>query len=168
MVPVLSNKTALIAWVPSKYSPPLNRIPFSAPRPEPTIIDVGVASPNAQGQAMTNTAIDASNACDQTPGSTMKNHAAKVTNAMTTTMGTKTLDILSAIRWIGAFDPWASSTIFTIPASAVSFPTFSATIVIVPFLFTVAPITGSSIALPTGIGSPVNIDSSIDVVPSIT
>ena len=68
IVPVLSKRTALIACVPSKYSPPLNKMPLSAPRPEPTIIDVGVASPNAHGQAMTRTAIDASKADAQTLG----------------------------------------------------------------------------------------------------
>ena len=43
-------------------SPPLNKIPFSAARPVPTIIDVGVAKPSAQGHAMTSTDIAASNA----------------------------------------------------------------------------------------------------------
>ncbi len=32
------------------------RMPFSAPLPVPTMIDVGVASPRAQGQAMISTA----------------------------------------------------------------------------------------------------------------
>tara|TARA_B000000609_G_scaffold129023_1_gene103232 strand:- start:397 stop:522 length:126 start_codon:yes stop_codon:yes gene_type:complete len=39
-------------------SPPLNKIPFFAALPDATVITVGVAKPSAQGQAMTNTAID--------------------------------------------------------------------------------------------------------------
>jgi hypothetical protein len=35
----------------------LNKTPFLAPFPDPTIIATGVASPNAQGQEITNTAI---------------------------------------------------------------------------------------------------------------
>lgn len=35
----------------------LNRIPFMAPMPVPTITAIGVASPSASGQAMTNTVI---------------------------------------------------------------------------------------------------------------
>ncbi len=42
---------------PLKASPPLIRIPFSAPFPVPTIIAAGVASPTAQGQDITRTVI---------------------------------------------------------------------------------------------------------------
>jgi NAD(P)-dependent dehydrogenase (short-subunit alcohol dehydrogenase family) len=45
MVPVLSSKIALTLCVSSRYSPPLNKTPFFAPFPVPTIIDVGVARP---------------------------------------------------------------------------------------------------------------------------
>ena len=40
----------------------LNNIPLDAPRPEPTIIAVGVAKPNAHGHEITNTEIAADNA----------------------------------------------------------------------------------------------------------
>ena len=46
-------------------------------------------------------------------------------------------------------------------------PTFVAVIVIVPFLFIVEPITVSSTFFSTGIDSPVNIDSSMAVIPLI-
>ena len=39
-------------------SPPLNKTPFFAALPDATVITVGVAKPNAQGQAITKTAID--------------------------------------------------------------------------------------------------------------
>src|SRR5690625_6583935 len=73
----------------SKCSPPLNKIPVSAPRPVPTIIDVGVASPRAQGQAITKTAIAAVRAGSILPGDTKLIHMIKVTMAIPTTIGTK-------------------------------------------------------------------------------
>mmetsp|Transcript_4388 Transcript_4388/g.14184 ORF Transcript_4388/g.14184 Transcript_4388/m.14184 type:complete len:350 (-) Transcript_4388:1009-2058(-) len=55
MVPVLSNTTALTWCARSMASPPLMRMPLSAPTPVPTMTAVGVARPSAQGQAMTRT-----------------------------------------------------------------------------------------------------------------
>ena len=52
IVPVLSNITVSTLCASSKASPPFISIPFSAPFPVPTIIAVGVASPNAHGQAI--------------------------------------------------------------------------------------------------------------------
>ena len=54
-MPVLSNITAFIFPETSKASAFLKSIPSSAPFPVPTIIAVGVASPKAQGQAITST-----------------------------------------------------------------------------------------------------------------
>ena len=54
-VPVLSRtmtRTSRIVWM---AAPLRMRMPFSAPMPLPTIKAVGVASPSAQGQAMTST-----------------------------------------------------------------------------------------------------------------
>ncbi len=56
-VPVLSTISTSILFKPSKASAFLIRIPFCAPFPTPTITDIGVARPNAQGQAIINTAI---------------------------------------------------------------------------------------------------------------
>ena len=61
-VPVLSIIIALIWPAFSKNSALLMSTPCSAPRPDPTIMDVGVANPNAHGQAMTSTAVPCSNA----------------------------------------------------------------------------------------------------------
>ena len=58
MVPVLSNIMLFILCVVSNASPPLIKIPFSAPFPVPTIIAVGVASPSAHGHAITSTDIN--------------------------------------------------------------------------------------------------------------
>ena len=53
IVPVLSNITVSTLCASSKASPLFISIPFSAPLPVPTIIAVGVASPSAQGHAIT-------------------------------------------------------------------------------------------------------------------
>src|SRR2546430_13674612 len=50
-VPVLSKTIVLILPASSNWSPPLIRMPFSAPFPVPTSKAAGVAIPSAQGQA---------------------------------------------------------------------------------------------------------------------
>ena len=62
MVPVLSSTAASTTCVASSTSPPLITMPSWAPRPVPTMIAVGVASPSAHGQAMISTATAAVNA----------------------------------------------------------------------------------------------------------
>ena len=57
MVPVLSKTIVVKRWAFSKCSAPLIRMPLSAPLPVPTMMEVGVASPKAQGQAITMTAV---------------------------------------------------------------------------------------------------------------
>ncbi|CPN11455.1 Uncharacterised protein [Staphylococcus aureus] len=89
MVPVLSKTMVSIRCVRSTNSPPLNKIPFSAARPVPTIIEVGVASPNAHGQAMTRTEILATSAGSNVPGVTKVIHTINVNSAIPTTIGTK-------------------------------------------------------------------------------
>ena len=69
---------------------------------------------------------------------------------------------------IGALDPWAFSTSFIILDITVSFPTAVASIFRLPFLFILAPYTTSPAALSIGILSPVSIDSSTVLFPSIT
>ena len=56
-VPVLSKTKVVSRSSCSSTSPPRIRSPCSAPRLNPTNSAVGVASPKAQGQAMTRTAI---------------------------------------------------------------------------------------------------------------
>ncbi len=62
----------------------------------------------------------------------------------------------------------ASSTRRLIWASAESLPTRVARNVKLPVVFTVPPVTESPIRFPTGIGSPVSIDSSTADAPSVT
>ena len=57
-VPVLSKMTADSLAPLSSASPPLTRTPCEAATPVPTMTAVGVASPRAQGQATTSTAIE--------------------------------------------------------------------------------------------------------------
>ena len=153
-------------YVVSNASPPFIKTPFSAPFPVPTIIAVGVASPNAQGHAITNTDINIVN--ENIIDSPATSHATADIIAKPITIGTKYAEITSANFAIGAFDPWASSTNLTIWAKAVSFPTLVALYFINPVLFILAPITLLPISFSTGMLSPVSIDSSIDVLPSIT
>ena len=166
MVPVLSNTTALIEWSISSDSALFMRIPDDAPRPVPTMMAVGVASPSAQGHEMTSTemAIDSANS----KLSPARSHAAADTIAIAMTIGTKTPLTLSASFAIGAFEDVASSTSFMIRCSAVSSPTPSTRILMYPELSTVAPVTLSPSALSTGIDSPVIADSSTAPDPSIT
>ncbi|OQA09081.1 MAG: hypothetical protein BWY65_01248 [Firmicutes bacterium ADurb.Bin373] len=72
------------------------------------------------------------------------------------------------MRWIGAFDPWASSTTLMIRARAVSLPTLVASNLNVPSLLIVAPVTSSPAFLSAGKLSPVSMDSSTVEYPSLT
>ena len=54
-VPVLSITSVSTFSIRSKASALLTRTPARAPRPTPTMIDIGVASPSAHGQAMIST-----------------------------------------------------------------------------------------------------------------
>ena len=84
------------------------------------------------------------------------------------TAGTNQPETWSARRWIGARLRWASATICTMRASIVSLPTFSARITSAPVPLIVPPITGAPASFATGIDSPVTIDSSTELRPSIT
>ncbi|MNS80428.1 hypothetical protein D3C72_1141070 [compost metagenome] len=88
IVPVLSKIIEFILYAFSKLSPPLINIPFSAPLPVPTIIAVGVASPNAQGQAITRTEINilSENSNDSPP---IISHPKADNSAIIKTIGTK-------------------------------------------------------------------------------
>ena len=81
----------------SRYSALLMRTPCSAPKPEPTIIDVGVARPSAQGQAITSTAVALMRAT-LTESPTIKYHTRPVKTERPITAGTKYCATISAIR----------------------------------------------------------------------
>ncbi len=72
------------------------------------------------------------------------------------------------MRCIGAFERCACATICTICASTVCEPTRSERITSAPLVLSVAPISLSPARLVTGSGSPVSIDSSTALLPSIT
>ena len=57
MVPVLSKIMAVIFDAVCKASPLRIKTPASAALPTPTITDIGVARPSAQGQAIISTVV---------------------------------------------------------------------------------------------------------------
>ena len=139
-------------------------MPFCAPLPVPTIIAVGVASPKAQGQEITRTAIpiDSEKAKDLP----ISSHTITATTAMAITIGTNTPLTRSASLAIGALEELASSTKRIICDNVVSSPTFVAFIRKYPALLTVAPMTVSPTSFSTGMLSPVITASSTEVFPS--
>ena len=96
----------------SRAAAVLNKIPFLAPLPLPTIIATGVASPKAQGQLITRTEIPLAKANPTL--SPIKSQTTIVIIAIVITTGTNMPDTLSAILAIGAFVAEASLTIFII------------------------------------------------------
>jgi len=87
-VPVLSKPMACKLEIASNDAADLKRRPRFRPTPLPTMIAVGVASPNAQGQAMTKTAIAAVRAKTKVL-SRAKYQIEKVIRDRVTTAGTK-------------------------------------------------------------------------------
>ena len=95
-VPVLSSTATSTRRVCSRTLPPLMMMPNCAPRPVPTMIAVGVASPSAQGQAIMRTATAAENvSCTEFPVTV---HPMMVAIAIANTIGTKTPATRSARR----------------------------------------------------------------------
>ena len=164
IVPVLSNATTVIFPVCSIAADVLNKIPFFAALPFPTIIATGVAKPSAHGQLITNTEIPRARAKPKSP--LTKSQIIVVTAAIAITMGTNTPDTVSAIFAIGALVAAASLTIWIIFESVVSSPTCVARHFKKPLVFTVADVTPSPCALSTGMLSPVIDDSSTALSPS--
>jgi len=134
----------------------------------PTIRAVGVASPSAQGQAITRTETAASSAMGKCELPPMSSQRTKVSTEMTITTGTKIELILSAIFWTGALLPCASRTIRTICARTVPLPTCEASMVRDPRWLIVPARTLSPDFFSTGRGSPLIILSSTYESPSFT
>ena len=132
------------------------------------MIDIGVASPRAHGQAMIRTETAAIRPWARRGSGPQIAHAVNADRAMAMTIGTNHPETLSAMRWIGARDRCASATIWTIRASMVSRPTFSARMMSAPVWFNVPPVTAWPAVRVTGMDSPVTMDSSIDERPSST
>jgi len=174
IVPVLSNTTTSTDPACSRLSLDLIKMPIWAPLPVPTITAVGVASPIAQGHAITNTETEfiialASKVTSEFGGRGIRKYQIKkVITAIPITIGTKIAEILSARFWIGALLACASSTSFMIWDRAVSLPIFVASNFIKPDLFRVAPNTLSPGFFSTGRDSPVSMLSSMLEWPSTT
>src|SRR3954452_3558630 len=105
------------------------------------MIDIGVANPRAQGQAMISTATALSSPNPIAGGGPNADHATNATAATSTTAGTNQPDTVSASFWIGARERCASATMRTICASNVSLPTRSARMTKLPVVLTVPPVT---------------------------
>ncbi len=88
-VPVLSSTTAFTEPSRSSASALRNSTPFSAPLPVPTMIEVGVARPSAQGQAMIRTATVLSRARLKAGSGPKANQTTNVNAASPRTIGTK-------------------------------------------------------------------------------
>jgi len=80
----------------------LNRMPRLAPRPVPTMMAVGVASPSASGQVMTTTVMANSTAVfSEAPESS---HTTRVAVPPTRATSTSQKAARSASCWLGAFE----------------------------------------------------------------
>src|ERR1700723_3128102 len=88
-VPVLSMTSVSTFSRISSASAFLIRTPAVAPRPTPTMIDMGVAKPNAQGQAMIRTATALTSAYARRGDGPTEAQTTNVTIADAITPGTK-------------------------------------------------------------------------------
>src|SRR4030095_4382974 len=88
-VPVLSTTSVSTFSMRSSASAFLINTPLCAPRPTPTMIDIGVASPSAHGTAMINTATAAISPKLIAGGGPQIDHAMNAANATAITAGTK-------------------------------------------------------------------------------
>ena len=95
-VPVLSSTKAVTLRICSSAAASLMRMFCSAALPMPTIKAVGVASPIAQGQAMTSTATAEMIACCKPPPQSIQTK--KVSNDNAATTGTKIMAKRSTTR----------------------------------------------------------------------
>ena len=79
----------------------LNSTPTVAPLPVATMIDIGVASPSAHGQAMISTATALTSAWANVGSGPNRAQTTNVTTETAMTVGTKYPDTMSASFWIG-------------------------------------------------------------------
>ena len=107
------------------------------------MIEVGVASPMAQGQAMISTATAFTRANVNAGVGPNSSQIPKVNAAAASTTGTKTPVTRSTSAWIGNLAPCAASTMRMIWASMVSPPTLVAVNEKLPVLLSVPPTTSA-------------------------
>ena len=131
------------------------------------MIAVGVARPSASGQVITTTLIaNSSESLTSRPISPAQIKNVNVPAMIATS--TSQNAARSASRWAGALEFCASCTSLTIWASAVSEPTATARARSALFLLIVAPTSLSPGPLCAGRLSPVTLDSSTSLSPSMT
>ena len=157
-VPVLSKTTRSTSRARSSDSASCTRMPARAAAPIPTVRAVGVASPSAQGQAITST----ETACRiaTLAGAPAISQPARLAAETTSTKGTKTAATRSTRRSTGALLPCAPSTSATICASSESEPTRVASTCSRPEPLIEPPMTSPATPRATGMLSPVSRDSS--------
>ena len=167
-VPVLSSTTVSTSRSRSSASALRNSTPACAPRPIATVMDMGVARPSAQGQAMISVLTATTMACASRGSGPKIIQAIAASTATLTTAGTNQPETRSASPCTGARLRCASATVCTMRASSVSAPTWSARITNPPVPLSVPPITASPGSFATGCDSPVTMDSSTRARPSST
>ncbi len=126
----------------------------------------GVASPSAQGQAITRTETPIMS--DWEAGAPRARCQAVAATASTRMAGTKTPTTRSATAWMRGREAWASSTARMMPASTVAFPVRVTSSSKDPCRLTVPPMAGEPGSLATGRDSPVTSDSSTSLWPART
>src|SRR5690625_7205817 len=109
----------------SMLSASLNSTPWVAARPVATIIDIGVARPSAQGQAIISTATALTRPCAQLGDGPQNPHTNNEIMAMTTTATKKEPDTTAANRCLAARERYACETVCIICDSTVAPPPFS-------------------------------------------
>ena len=124
-VPVLSSTTVSMRPISSRLAADFTSTPCSAALPVATVMATGVASPSAQGQEITSTAMPTLRQ-NRTPMPPTVAHSTAAITAMEMTTGTNTALILSARRLMGALPLAACSISCTIWDRVVSLPTRSA------------------------------------------
>ena len=95
-VPVLSTTSVVTFSNRSSASAFFTRTPSCAPRPTPTMMDIGVARPRAHGQAMMRTATAQTMACASFGCGPSHIHRMKLSAEIASTTGTKMPATLSA------------------------------------------------------------------------
>ena len=162
----MSKTTWVRLFACSRDSISLTRMPARAATPAPATMAVGVASPSAQGQAMTRTETALISAGSRPAPE--RTHAAKVTTARPTTIGTNTALTRSTIRWMAGLAACALSTSRITRPSVESPPTARTSTSMKPLMFIDPAITASAGCLETGTLSPVMSASSTSASPRST
>src|SRR3546814_10949187 len=103
-VPVLSRAIISASRSVCSASPFRKRTPISAARPVPPLLEVGVASPIAQGQAMIRTATALTRATVRAGAGTRLSHVTQVHAATGTTAGQKHDDHMETQQQTGELD----------------------------------------------------------------